>query len=133
MANPKTLEIRLGKQWGTGLEVWGGLTHTHRCIILLENMEDHGDWIWEIGIYIYSSKSEVLCGQYFFFKKKLIILMFEWQTQRPWRLDWGNNGVLAWRFGGFDTHTQVYHFIGSHGRPWRLELGPWHIYLFIKI
>ena len=31
--------------------------------------------------------------------------MLEWQTQRPWRLAWGNNGVLAWRFGGFDTHT----------------------------
>ena len=46
--------------------------------------------------------------------------MFEWQTQRPWRLDWGNNGVLAWSFGGFDTHTQVYQFIGKME-----DLGDW--------
>ena len=52
--------------WGNkGVVVWrfGGLTHTHRCIILLEKMEDLGDWIFEIGIYIYASSSEFLCGQ----------------------------------------------------------------------
>ena len=51
--------------WGNkGVVVWrfGGLTHTHRCSILLKKMEDLGDWILEIGIYIYPSKSEFLCG-----------------------------------------------------------------------
>ena len=65
---------------------------------------------------------------------KLIIMVFEaqWKNEKPWRLVWGNKGVVVWRFGGL-THTQVYHFIGKHGRPWRLDLGDWHIYLFIKI
>ena len=64
-------------------------------------------------------------------KKKLIIMVFEtqWKNERPWRLDWGNNGVLAWSFGGFDTHTQVYHFIEKmedHG-DWIGEIG---IYIY---
>ena len=66
---------------------------------------------------------------------KLIIMVFEaqWENEKPWRLVWGNKGVVVWRFGGL-THThRCSILLKKNGRPWRLDFGDWHIYLFIKL
>ena len=63
--------------------------------------------------------------------KKLIIMVFEtqWKNERPWRLVWGNKGVVVWRFGGL-THTHrciiLLEKMEDRG-DW--SWGDWHIYI----